>query len=238
MPSVDLAGDAVSDGAVGEILDGHLARNRRRIGPLIVFDDEHKRRALRGREIQAFVKCAGGRAAIADPSERDDILAEIAAGHRDAGHHRNQISEHRNGRNGVMHFQIAEMAGAVFAERGRSVFGHVLGEDVARLEALYQQRADIADHRSEPVFRLERVGRAYRNRFLPEAGIKSADDFVLAEEADHAVFELAIELHVVVEVEILLARELCGAWFLIPSPSLRRAYDGLHYAYEGSIRTA
>ena len=95
-------------------------------------------------------------------------------------------------------------------KRGRSVFGHVLGEDIARLEPFHQQSADIADHRSEPVFRLERVGRAYRNSFLAEAGIKSADDFILPEEADHAVFELAIELHVVVEVEILLAGEFGG----------------------------
>src|SRR4029077_10811140 len=65
-------------------------------------------------------------------------------------------------------------------------------------------------HRSEPVFRLERVGGADRNRFLAEAGIKAADDFILPEEPDHAVFELTIELHVVVEVEILRAGEFCG----------------------------
>src|ERR1700722_6431249 len=68
----------------------------------------------------------------------------------------------------------------------------------------------MADHGSEPVLRLERVGRTARNSLLAEAGIKAADDFILPEEPDHAVFELAIELHVVVEVEILLAGKFCG----------------------------
>ena len=65
----------------------------------------------------------------------------------------NQIAEHRNGRNDVEIFQVAEVAGAVFAERGRSVFRHVLRENVARRNAFHEQRADIADHRREPVFR-------------------------------------------------------------------------------------
>src|ERR1700722_7544353 len=68
----------------------------------------------------------------------------------------------------------------------------------------------MADHGSEPVLRLERVGRTDRNSLLAEAGIKAADDFILPEEPDHAVFELTIELHVVVEVEILRAGEFCG----------------------------
>ena len=46
-----------------------------------------------------------------------------------------------------------------------------------------------------------------RNRFLPQARIQAADNLVLAEQADHALFELAIELHVVVEIEVLLASQ-------------------------------
>ncbi len=82
---------------------------------------------------------------------------------------------------------------------------HVLREDVARLEALHQQRADVADHRRDPVARLERVRGADRNRFLPEARIEAADDFVLAEQAHHALFELAVELHEVIQIEVLFA---------------------------------
>src|SRR5579863_122118 len=97
------------------------------------------------------------------------------------------------------------MAGAVFAQRRRGEFGHVLGEDVARWDAFYEQRADIADHGSDPVAFFQGVAGADGNCFLAETGIEAADDFILAEEADHALFELAIELHVIVEVEILRA---------------------------------
>src|SRR5277367_6305808 len=84
----DDAGDAVCCAPVGEILYGHLARNGRGVGPLIILDDQDKRSALRGGEAQAFVECAGGGAAVADPCERDDVLSEVAAGHSDAGHYR------------------------------------------------------------------------------------------------------------------------------------------------------
>src|SRR5271156_4963813 len=84
----DDAGDAVGGAAVGEILYGHLARDGRGVGPLIILDDQDKRSALRGGEAQTFVKCAGGGAAVADPCERDDVLSEVAAGHSDAGHYR------------------------------------------------------------------------------------------------------------------------------------------------------
>jgi hypothetical protein len=168
---------------------------------LIVFEDQDEGRSLRGGEIQSFVECAGGAAAVAYPSHGDNILAEIAAGHGHAGHHRNQIAEHGDGRDDVADFEVAEVAGAVLALRGRSEFRHVLRENVARLETLYEQRTDIADHGGEPVARFERVGRADRHGFLAERGIDAADDFVLAEERDEAVFEPPVELHVVVEVE-------------------------------------
>src|SRR5271156_3331460 len=103
------------------------------------------------------------------------------------------------------------MAGAVFAQRGRSEFRHVLGEDVTRGDALYEQRADVADHGSDPIAFFQGVAGANGDCFLSEAGIEAADNFILAEEADHALFELAIQLHVVVEVEVLLAGERLGA---------------------------
>src|SRR5271168_1129988 len=103
------------------------------------------------------------------------------------------------------------MAGAVFAQRGRSEFRHVLSEDVARRDAFYQQRADIADHGRDPVAFFQGVAGADGDGFLAEARIEAADDFILAEEADHALFELAIKLHVVVKVEVLLAGERLGA---------------------------
>ena len=42
------------------------------------------------------------------------------------------------------------------------------------------------------------IGRADGYRFLAQARIQSADNFVLAEEAHHSLFELAVELHVII----------------------------------------
>ena len=107
-------------------------------------------------------------------------------------------------------FQVAEMAGAVFALRGRSEFRHMLREDISRRDAFYQQRADIADHGRDPIAFFQGVAGADGDGFLAEAGIEAADNFILAEEANHALFELAVELHVVVEIEVLLARQRLG----------------------------
>src|SRR6202048_212876 len=100
------------------------------------------------------------------------------------------------------------MAGAVLALGGRIVLGHVLHENVARRHALDEQRADVANHGREPVFLFERIGAAHGNGFLTEAGVQTADDFILAEELDHGVFYRAVEAHVVVQVKILLPRQV------------------------------
>src|SRR5208282_4530220 len=83
----------------------------------------------------------------------------------------------------------------------------VLREDVARLEPLHQKRADIANHGSQPIARLERVRAAHRNRFLPQARIQPAHDLVLPEEPHHALLELPVELHEIIKLDLLLSRQ-------------------------------
>src|SRR4029077_16742185 len=110
-------------------------------------------------------------------------------------------------RNYVARFQIAEMAGAILAERRRSVACHVLRHHVARLETPHKQSAAIVDHWGDPVTRTEGVSRANGNRFLAQAGIQTTDDLVLAEQAHHLFLELAVEPHEVIEFEVLFARQ-------------------------------
>src|SRR5712672_892329 len=151
---------------------------------------------------------ASGTAAIADPGHGHDFLAQVATGDGHASHHGNQVAEHGNGRDDVQVIEIAEMAGAVFAFGGGIVLGHVLHEDVAWRNALDKERAYVANHGRQPIFFLESVGAAHGNAFLAEAGVQSADNFVLAEEFDHGVFHRAVEAHVVVQVQILLAGQV------------------------------
>ena len=200
----DVAGDAVGLGAIRQVLHRNLTLHRRGISPLVIFQNQNKRSFLGRREIQALVKNSRGAAAVTDPGHGHNFLSQVAAGHGHAGHHRNQIAEHGNGRNDMQIFQVTEMAGAILAARRRRIFGHVLGENIARRHALYQQRADIADHGGEPVFLFERIRRAHGNGFLALARIQPAHNLVLAEELDHGVFHGAIQAHVVVQVQILL----------------------------------
>ena len=203
----DVAGDAVSLGAVGQVLGRHLAPYRRRVGPLVVLDDADQGSLLHRRQVDALMKRSGGGAAVADPRHRDNLLAQVAAGHGDAGHYGDQVAQHGDGRDHVPYLQVAEVAGAVFAQGWRGVLGHVLGQDVARLEALHQERADIADHRRQPVPRLECVRGAHGDSLLPEAGVESPDNFVLPEQSHHLLLERAVQLHVVVELEVLFTPE-------------------------------
>src|SRR5580704_6912394 len=100
--------------------------------------------------------------------------------------------------------EVRKMAGAVFAVRRRSGARHVLREDVARRNSFDEQRADIANHRREPIVRLQRGSRTNRDRLLAEARIKPTDDFALPEEAFEARFELAIELEKVIKLALPL----------------------------------
>src|SRR5258708_535881 len=147
------------------------------------------------------------RAGVASQGHGQGFLAEIAASHRNGGERGDEIAEDGGGRDDVEIFEVAEVAGAVLAFGGRGVFRHVLGEDVARRNAFDEERADVADHRGHPVFFLEGGGAADGDGLLAEAGVETADDFVLAEEAGHGVLDFAIEAHEVVEVEVLLARK-------------------------------
>ena len=201
----DVAVDAIGFGAVRQIFDRDLAAHGSGVGPEIIFEDEDEGSFLRSGEIESFVKNACGAAAITNPGHGHNFLAEITPGHGNASHDRDEIAKHRDGRDDVQSFEIPEMASAVFALGGRSEFSHMLSKNVARRNTFDEERADIANHGRHPVLLFECVSAANGDGFLTEAGVEAADNFVLAEEAGHGVFDLAIEAHVVVEVEILLA---------------------------------
>ena len=93
----------------------------------------------------------------------------------------------------------------------------MLRENVARLEAAHQQRADIADHRRDPVVRPQRIRRADGDGFLPQAAIEAAEDLVLPEQARQQLFERAVQPQVVVELEGLFARGSSSSLEVHPS---------------------
>src|SRR5579862_9214932 len=99
------------------------------------------------------------------------------------------------------------MAGAIAPARRGIRGGHVLREEVAGAKAAHEHRADIADGRRHPILRAECGCRAHGDGFLAAAAIDAAVNFVLPHQAPEELFERAIEAHVVVEIEGLLAGE-------------------------------
>jgi hypothetical protein len=123
---------------------------------------------------------------------------------RHARHYGNEIAEHRDGRDHVALFDVAEVRGAVAAFGGRIGLGHVLHHGVAGAKPAHQQRALIADHGREPIVFVERVGRGARAGFLAESEINSAHDLALLVEIFERDLHLAVEQHVAVDLDRLL----------------------------------
>ena len=184
-----------------------------------------------GSEIQPFVKHTRRATTVPDPGHGHNLLTQVAPTDGHTGHYGNQIAEHGNRRNNVPVFQVAKVAGAVSPFGRRIVLRHVLHENVARRHTLHQERPDVANHGRDPVFLFQRVACSDGNRFLPEAGVKPADNFVLPEELDHGVFHGAVQPHVVIQVEVLLRSQFpehllghcCSHFRQKPQPTAPRA---------------
>ena len=71
VPSTEWDFDAVADGLVGKIFAGELARSRRRVGVLIVGDNQNERQFFDGGLVERLVKRAGGSRAVADARRAD-----------------------------------------------------------------------------------------------------------------------------------------------------------------------
>ncbi len=131
----DNAGDAVSDGAVGEVFAGELEVDRGGVGPEVVFDHEDDAEFLHGGEVEAFVGGAGGLAAVADVGEAGDVLALDAGAEGDAAHHGDGVAEVGDGGDDVEFFGVTVMGAGFAAAGGGAALGHVLHEGVAGLES-------------------------------------------------------------------------------------------------------
>src|SRR5580704_12151549 len=103
--------------------------------------------------------------------------------------------------------EIAEMTRAVSPVRRRIRAPHILRQNISRLESAHQQRSDVAHHRRDPIAGFERVGRADRNRLLPQAAIQTAHHLILPHKKFEPLFKGAVQAHEVVELQLLLARE-------------------------------
>ena len=83
-PVDDHAGNAVSLGAIGDVLGWHLLLPRHADREPVVLDEEDHRELVDGREVQRLVEVAFAGAALADRREGDRVLAAHPRRQRDA----------------------------------------------------------------------------------------------------------------------------------------------------------
>ena len=203
----DLARNAVGRRARGDVLDPHLPRGGRRVGPAVVLGDEDEGHAEDGREVQPLVEVARRGAAVADEGQSHEILPLHPPCQRHARHHGDDGAEHGDRRHEAP-LQVAEVGVAVLAAGGAVALGHVLHHDLPRLDAPHQHGAQVADERPHHVLRRQGVGAAHRGRLLAAAGIEAAHHLALAVEVAQPLLHHAVQLHVGVELELALPRQL------------------------------
>ncbi len=105
--------------------------------------------------------------------------------------------------------EVAEVDVELAAARRRVAPRHVLPEDLHRLGALHEHRAQIANERREKIAlrAIERVRAPHGVRFLAERPEQPADDLRLPVQVDEPLLERSRQAQVVVELELRLARQ-------------------------------
>jgi hypothetical protein len=203
---------SVADRLVDEILRGGLLGERSRVRVSVVLDDHHQRAPLHGGEIDSLVKSSRRSGAVADVNHSHPRLFSHLERERHAGHHRDHVAEVRDLADESAD-EIAVMDVELASARGRVTLCHVLLDDLVRLRALNQHRAEVPDQRGEDVAfgAVEGVRAADGVRLLAEGAEQSADDLCLAVEIDETLLEGARQSHIVVELEAVLPRQSRGS---------------------------
>ena len=88
------------------------------------------------------------------------------------------------------------------------VFANICDIIDARLDALHQERAEVAVQRADEVFLPQPEAGADDDRFLADAGVDAAADLALLDEDAEALVERANQLQPVEHLEQLFGREL------------------------------
>src|SRR4051794_17689664 len=201
-------GEAVGLGALDRV-DRELRARRRRVGVLVVLEDEDDRQALHAGPVHGLVEVAAGGRAVAEPGDRAAALVAELERHRHAGRDEHHVGQHRDHPDAA-EAEVAEVDVAVAPAGDAALAAHVLAEDPRGRDAADEVRAEVAVQDAQAVLRRHRERRADRYGLLAVAVVEGARDLALAVQVHRALLDAAHEQHVAQEGDAVVERQVLG----------------------------
>ena len=197
---------AITSGFVRQIAAGKFAVIWRRVGVMVVGNNEHERQFFNGGLIERLMKRAGGRAAIADAGRANRAGdAFHAAGEQHAVHNGNHCAEMTDHRQitflGPAAVNVA-VASTHRAEHGTQIRSHGVNHRLAKR----QPSGRVADQRCEHVGLFQRQTDGNAQGFLTAANKNAAMNFAGAVEAGAFVIQHARQQHEAIRGEVRVAK--------------------------------
>ena len=193
-------GDAVSLGALADVLDRELALDWQALGVLVDLADVHDRQLPERREVRGLVEPALVRRAVAEERDRDLIGAELlgreggARRDRDPATHDAVRAEIALRRVGDVHRSAATTAVSGLAPEELRVHP-------AKIGALRNAVAVAAMRRRDPVVIAQVRTYADSDRLLARVRVDRPPHLALGEQRTRSLFEVANAAHDAVQVE-------------------------------------
>src|SRR4051794_36682803 len=208
-----VAVDADAGEAVGlrplDRVDRELRAGRRRVGVLVVLEDEDDRQLLHAGPVHGLVEVAAGGRAVAEPGDGAAALGAQLERHRHAGRDEHHVGQHRDHPDAA-EAEVAEVDVAVAPAGDAALAAHVLAEDPRGRDAADEVRAEVAVQDAQAVLRRHRERRADRDGLLSVAVVEGARDLALAVQVHRALLDAAHEQHVAQQGDAVVERQVLG----------------------------
>ena len=187
-------------------IDGELELGGRRVGKLIVLEDEDDRQAMDGGEVHRLVPLPVRRGALAEECHRHPRLRSHLEGQRDArrdqGHVR-QHADHPDAAEGT----VSEVHVAVPAAGDAALAAHVVSQVSVRCHPPNEMSPEIAVQDARPIPGPEGESGADTDRLLASPVVEGAGHLALLVEGQPSLFGEPLHQHVAEEQGSVLARQ-------------------------------
>src|SRR3954451_12203046 len=202
------AGEAVGLRALDRV-DRELRAGRRRVGVLVVLEDEDHRQLLHAGPVHGLVEVTARGRAVAEPGDRAAALVAQLERHRHPGRDEHHVGQHRDHPDAAEP-EVPEVDVAVAPAGDAALAAHVLAEDAGGRDAADEVRAEVAVEDAQAVLRRHRERRADRDGLLAVAVVEGARDLALAVQVHRALLDAAHEQHVAQEGDAVVERQVLG----------------------------